>query len=120
MPPLLPHGQTCVLILSESTTGGKPSPTQTPKHRTTYALPAANLYYRHTDRLYVCPACECAGTLEHAHNTAMWRIKTSDLWIDRKTACTVFGLARAALWKRIARGMVECDRDGRGRLQSMW
>lgn len=55
------------------------------------------LHYRHTDRLYVCPACEYAGTLEHVHNATIWRIKTSDLWITRAQACTLFGLTKDAL-----------------------
>lgn len=58
---------------------------------------AASLNWRHQDRLYVCPACQYAGTAEHVRNATMWRIKTSDLWIDRKTACTVFGLTKDAL-----------------------
>lgn len=79
----------------------------------------ANLHWRHTDRLYVCPACEYAGTLEHVHNATMWRIKTSDLWIDRKTACELFGLSRAALRKKIERGMVLVDMAGRVQVGSL-
>lgn len=71
----------------------------------------ANLHWRHTDRLYVCPACEYAGTAEHVHNATIWRIKTSDLWIDRKTACTVFGLTKDALRWHIRTGTIT-PRDG--------
>lgn len=56
-----------------------------------------NLHYRHTDKLYVCPACEYAGTPDHVHNATIWRIKTSDLWITRAQACAVFGLTKDAL-----------------------
>ncbi|WP_461004580.1 hypothetical protein [Trueperella pyogenes] len=73
---------------------------------------AANLHWRHTDRLYVCPACEYAGTLQHVHNATIWRIKTSDLWVDRKTACTVFGLTKDALKKHIQRSNLTV-RDGK-------
>ncbi|MGV4329162.1 hypothetical protein [Trueperella pyogenes] len=65
---------------------------------------AANLHWRHTDRLYVCPACEYAGTLEHVHNATIWRIKTSDLWIDRAQACELFGLTRDQLKWHIRAG----------------
>lgn len=65
---------------------------------------AANLHWRHQDRLYVCPACQYAGTAEHVRNATMWRIKTSDLWVTRAQACALFGLSRAALRKKIERG----------------
>ncbi|MET7074193.1 hypothetical protein ABZS16_04205 [Trueperella pyogenes] len=64
----------------------------------------ANLHWRHQDRLYVCPACEYAGTLEHVHTATIWRIKTSDLWIDRATACTLYDLSRDQLKWHIRAG----------------
>ncbi|QOR47512.1 hypothetical protein INS90_09730 [Trueperella pecoris] len=79
----------------------------------------ANLHYRHTDHLYVCPACEYAGTPEHVHNATMWRIKTSDLWITRAQACALFGLSRAALRKKIERGTVLVDMAGRVQVGSL-
>ncbi|MGV4377950.1 hypothetical protein [Trueperella pyogenes] len=72
----------------------------------------ANLHWRHADRLYICPACEYAGTLEHVHNATIWRIKTSDLWVTRAQACALFGLTREALKKHIQRGNLTV-RDGK-------
>ncbi|MEW6896181.1 hypothetical protein V3M69_00890 [Trueperella pyogenes] len=63
-----------------------------------------NLHWRHADKLYVCPACEYAGTLEHVHTATIWRIKTSDLWIDRAQACELFGLTRDQLKWHIRAG----------------
>lgn len=79
----------------------------------------ANLHWRHTDKLYVCPACEYAGTLEHVHNATIWRIKTSDLWVTRAQACALFGLSRAALRKKIERGTVLVDMAGRVHVGSL-
>ncbi|MDF2419503.1 hypothetical protein [Trueperella pyogenes] len=55
------------------------------------------LHYRHADRLYVCPACEYAGTAEQVRIITQWRIKTSDLWVDRATACALYDLSRDQL-----------------------
>ncbi|MEW6943616.1 hypothetical protein V3M81_08885 [Trueperella pyogenes] len=65
---------------------------------------AASLNWRHQDRLYVCPACQYAGTAEHVHNATMWRIKTSDLWVTRAQACALFGLSRDQLKWHIRAG----------------
>ncbi|WP_461005161.1 hypothetical protein [Trueperella pyogenes] len=65
---------------------------------------AASLNWRHADKLYVCPACQYAGTLQHVHNATIWRIKTSDLWIDRAQACELFGLTRDQLKWHIRAG----------------
>lgn len=64
----------------------------------------ANLHWRHTDKLYVCPACEYAGTPEHVHNLSRWVISQSDAWISRYDACTIYGISREALKKHIQRG----------------
>lgn len=65
---------------------------------------AASLNWRHQDRLYVCPACQYAGTAEHVRNATMWRIKTSDLWVTRAQACALFGLSRDQLKWHIRAG----------------
>ncbi|WP_406711301.1 hypothetical protein QEV70_06745 [Trueperella pyogenes] len=57
----------------------------------------ANLHWRHTDRLYVCPACEYAGIPDHVHNATIWRIKTADLWVTRAQACELYNLSRDQL-----------------------
>ncbi|MEW6963065.1 hypothetical protein [Trueperella pyogenes] len=79
----------------------------------------ASLNWRHQDRLYVCPACQYAGTAEHVRNATMWRIKTSDLWVTRAQACALFGLSRAALRKKIERGTVLVDMAGRVQVSSL-
>lgn len=70
-----------------------------------------NLHWRHADRLYICPACEYAGTAEHVHNATIWRIKTSDLWVTRAQACALFGLSKDALRWHVRTGAIT-PRDG--------
>lgn len=64
----------------------------------------ANLHWRHADKLYVCPACEYAGTLEHVHNATIWRIRNTDAWIPKPLASQLYNLAPEALKKHIQRG----------------
>ncbi|WP_406712186.1 hypothetical protein [Trueperella pyogenes] len=64
----------------------------------------ANLHWRHTDRLYVCPACEYAGIPDHVHNATIWRIKTADLWVTRAQACELYNLSRDQLKWHIRAG----------------
>lgn len=69
----------------------------------------ANLNWAHRDRLYRCPACHYAGTLEHVRNAALWRIRSADLWVDRATACALFGITRDQLKWHIRAGNLHPD-----------
>lgn len=64
----------------------------------------ANLNWAHTDRLYRCPACDYAGTLEHVANLRAYVIAHGDVWVSRDMACALFGLTREGLKKHIQRG----------------
>lgn len=80
--------------------------------RSNHLCPAcgrANLNWAHKDKLYRCPACDYTGTLEHVRNAALWRIRSADLWVDRATACTLFGLTRDQLKWHIRAGNLHPD-----------
>lgn len=64
----------------------------------------ANLNWAHTDRLYRCPACDYAGTLEHVTNLRAYVIAHGDVWVSRDMACALFGLTREGLKKHVQRG----------------
>ncbi|MCI7306226.1 MAG: hypothetical protein MR522_08205 [Trueperella sp.] len=64
----------------------------------------ANLNWAHKDRLYRCPACDYAGTLEHVTNLCAHVIAHADVWGSRDMACALFGLTRERLKKHVQRG----------------
>ena len=64
----------------------------------------ANLNWAHKDRLYRCPACDYAGTLEHVANLRAHVIAHGDVWVSRDMACALFGLTQEGLKKHVQRG----------------
>ena len=76
------------------------------------ACGTAQLRWRHAQRLYVCPACEYAGTAEHVANLRRYVIRQSDTWITKAAAVELFGFeSRQALDHHIRAGNLEL-RDG--------
>lgn len=73
------------------------------------ACGTTTLHWHHNDHLYRCPACDYAGTLEHVRNAALWRIRSADLWVDRATACALFGITRDQLKWHIRAGNLHPD-----------
>ncbi|MDP9833012.1 Clp protease/crotonase-like domain-containing protein [Trueperella abortisuis] len=73
------------------------------------ACGTTTLHWHHTERLYRCPACDYTGTVEHVRNAALWRIRSADLWVDRATACALFGLTRDQIKWHIRAGNLHPD-----------
>ncbi len=73
------------------------------------ACGTTTLHWHHKDQLYRCPACDYTGTLEHVRNAALWRIRSADLWVDRATACALFGITRDQLKWHIRAGNLHPD-----------
>ncbi|MDY5404407.1 MAG: hypothetical protein SPG34_08765 [Trueperella sp.] len=73
------------------------------------ACGTTTLHWHHNDHLYRCPACDYTGTLEHVRNAALWRIRSADLWVDRPTACALFGLTRDQIKWHIRAGNLHPD-----------
>lgn len=69
------------------------------------ACGTAQLRWRHTQRLYACPACEYAGTAEHVANLRRYVIQQADTWITKAAAVELFGFeSRQALDHHIKAG----------------
>ena len=69
------------------------------------ACGTAQLRWRHAQRLYVCPACEYAGTAENVANMRRYVITQADVWISKRQAIELFGFeSRQALDHHIKAG----------------
>lgn len=67
----------------------------------------ANLNWTHARKVYVCPACDYAGTVQHVVNLRDHVIRHSDVWVTRTQACGLFGLSAEALRWHIRQGRLQ-------------
>lgn len=76
------------------------------------ACGVARLGWVSVQKMYRCPACEYAGTVEHVVNLRRWVITQSDMWLTREQAAEAFGLSRQGLRQHIARGNLNPSPEG--------
>lgn len=76
------------------------------------------LHYR--NRMYVCPACDYTATPQQLRDAIYWRLTTTpDTWVTREQASKITGMSRATIRKRIQRGTLHVDKQGRINLQQL-
>ena len=76
------------------------------------------LHYR--NNTYVCPSCDYTATPQQLRDAIYWRLTTTpDTWVTREQASKITGISRATIRKRIQRGTLHVDKQGRINLQQL-
>ena len=78
------------------------------------------LHYNFQKNLYVCHICDYVATPQQLRDAIYWRLTTTpDTWVTREQASKITGIPRATIRKRIQRGTLHVDKQGRINLHQL-